>query len=211
MGNLRLFLLLIAVVQDPVDGLAQPENTKHTGNKLSGIYAEFGGGIGTGGGIAGISASMVFSNHLGATVGAANNGYKSEQVPRDFKETQFNIIYPRDHVNYYSCRFLIQFPPKVNGGTFGLEAGPSFVHQKFARFSDNPAYPAPDWWLLPVNKYIKSYSGKDAVGISMRANVIFPFNDLIGLSLSSCLEINKIRTFFGIEAAFCFGLLNQGR
>jgi len=199
------FIALFVVLT--MNTYSQTNSIRNDTGKSSEYYAGMGFGFGFKGIIWGLSGSVVLPNKWGGSIGVKRNGYKSENLPYDFSETQFNIILPRDNSNFISVTLLKEFPSHNKKVEYGIEAGPSLVINRLANFSINPNYPDGGLWGLPVNKYIKSYEKKQAFGLALRSKVEFPITNFFCADFAVYSDINKLQSFLGLECYVNFGFL----
>jgi hypothetical protein len=188
-------------------------NNKSSSQKLrmTGLYGAVGFGIGRKATPVGISSNFILSNNLGASISYKYKVFKAENLPSDYTAgsnflTGPDNSTPDDLFSFFSFNLLKEFPTKYKRIRFGIEAGPSLVKYRIAKFKREPITSI---LIVSSSNYSYRYENFQTVGLSLRAKMEFPFTRGFGLEAAICSNINEYKSFVALEVYLTFGYVRE--
>lgn len=183
---------------------AQSDNSQNRELKSFKIYGGLGGGFGYKGGIMGISSTFILKNDWGGSVSYKNNFFKAENMPDNYDAgVSLAPALPLiDYLQITSMQLLKEFSTANKKLRFGIEGGPSWVNYNSTNFiAHSSGYFS--------SNYETSHTIENTVGLSLRAKAEFPFSKYFGIECAGFANLNKFKSFVGIELYLTFGLVRN--
>ncbi len=191
-------LIILLVLLNQVFIQAQ-ENTKYN-FKPNLVYAH----AGLGPNQFSLGLNLIHKNNLGLSL--SYNGMTKAAGVLEWYERQSCFFggdcSPKDYVKTYNLRPSITFPTKLKLIRFGFELGPSLVKTEIAYkvFDDSQQGFRP--WKLHYNK-------NQSLGFSYVSKIEFPVSRYFGLQAACVGNLNKYRSFLGVEIHAVFGIVRD--
>ena len=185
--------------------------TADSNKEYNEFYFGFGGGYGFGGrGLIGIDLTSFINNNIGVSIDFHSFRVKANNLPDDYDYSFMEFSPVIDKIRMTSAMFIYEYPIAMHCRV-AVGAGPAIVTYTENKFTFNPVYGTVKncWWSCPP-KYLKETERTDpSIGFTIRSQLEFPFSRSVGMEFATFLNINKYRSFVGVELFFTLGLVNS--
>ena len=142
---------------------------------------------------------------LGISFSIKRTSMIGSKIPLAFKKNAYGFK-PGDVLLAYSLCFVKNFPARGKKSFPGIEFGLALVDYAVAKFNDKSFGSIGEGLLSlhPSNLYI-NYSHRYTLGLSYRFKINIPKKNLCGFELSLAGNLNKCRSYIGIEVSWLIG------
>jgi len=181
------------------------DTTTNSNKEFNEFYIGFGGK-----GLLGIHITGFINNNIGVSVDYHSFRIKAKNLPDDY-DYSFLEFLPIDITKIGSAMFIYH-NSIARRCRVAVGGGPAVVSYTENIFTLNPEYgTVPNCWFNCPPKYLKDTDRTDpSLGFTMRFQLEFPFSRSVGIELATFANINKYRSFVGVELFFTLGLVNSG-
>ena len=173
--------------------------------KIHKIYA----GVGTGfPWLFSADVTYLSKRNIGLSVNYNMYALKSANLPSDYTSDFYGAFgNPKDKFKAFSLLFVIDIRRPKQKLRPGFEAGLSWISYEEANYQRQD----PGWGVIfgATQNYEVTYTSEWSTGFQVRAKLEVLFNHILGCEIALTGNINKYRSFVGIEAIFLIGRVRE--
>lgn len=196
----------------PLKTQALQKSALNTRPKLTAVYLASGFDLGKHNFLPGfgVSANFLMSNNWGGSISIKNKSFVANNLPNDYEQPAFYLFgngIPHDQMEMVSATVTRRLPVNSKMVRFGVELGPTWVRYSQVEFTKSDRTTVTMWGA--GSNYNTSFKEIETIGLLSRVKIELPLTRFIGCEFAAYSNINKYRSFIGIEAYLTFGSLRS--